>query len=850
MLAGTPYCLDGAFGPAVNPLYFFIALGLIAGFVGRDVLERAERRFAQGQGGRGAAIVQMAKPAATLARIAAAPVHVAALGVIAANWAVFPAYRGHLSQSGIGFFAHDPALTLLFAGLIDAAPCVMALSAFACAFAHPRRPKHATPTEGVSEAGGLASCALPIAGFLIGFCTRLAFVALYEGGYEGGILTVAVPESIAANLAPAAYALAFFACAMAASARMQGQRPDDAFRSCALPFGLGMVAWTLMTRAVPVYDAVSSQAAAWSCALVLAAAIGACIFAAHRTRRIADSACTQTGADARSDLADRYALSPRESQAVALALEGLASGEAAERMGIKASTVRSLLRRAYGKMGISGRDELLLMGRTHADATPAKTPDSNRADEPARSSDQASCGPSPNIVACAAAAACVVMLPHHVPYHAWGLGREVVYGLALACFVAAAARLAAPSPAVASMRRAVEKSGKAVAFASCASGAVLLAASTAIARAEFAQGIESLVLFWSSALFTLSLCACISCARAVPASGKSRAGLAMPVACSLATACSFFCFEAWIVSGIAVLALLGANVAHAAFRHGGEGGRTCICAPGHDASALLIPIAFACGIVFEESWRSQGTFSLFMALSPFLVATPVCIACVLAKTEKQPIAGTLLWYVAPSFAVCAIARNGIAAIAPTAFFLCLLCAAAARRGITGARGAAFALASCGAGCLFGDVFVNYAADRLADQAVPLLEMFRTRESFEIVMAYLMGLLSLGAAGSCALLCLHLYRASTLDLSLSKASTTQEERMRAYLKGRGLSEAYAVILADIACGKSSRQIAHERCYAHGSIKAARYAGYRLLDINSQAELVALLKQETSRYMQTP
>ena len=48
---------------------------------------------------------------------------------------------------------------------------------------------------------------------------------------------------------------------------------------------------------------------------------------------------------------DGSGLSPRESQAVALRLEGLSSSEAARRMGVSASTVRNLQSRAAGKLG-------------------------------------------------------------------------------------------------------------------------------------------------------------------------------------------------------------------------------------------------------------------------------------------------------------------------------------------------------------------------------------------------------------------------------------------------------------------------------------------------------------------
>lgn len=62
--------------------------------------------------------------------------------------------------------------------------------------------------------------------------------------------------------------------------------------------------------------------------------------------------------DGEVDFPATAALSPRESEALRLRVDGLSSQQAAERMGVSASTVRNLQARALGKLGVGSLDEL------------------------------------------------------------------------------------------------------------------------------------------------------------------------------------------------------------------------------------------------------------------------------------------------------------------------------------------------------------------------------------------------------------------------------------------------------------------------------------------------------------
>lgn len=62
--------------------------------------------------------------------------------------------------------------------------------------------------------------------------------------------------------------------------------------------------------------------------------------------------------DGEVDFPATAALSPRESEALRLRVDGHSSQQAAERMGVSASTVRNLQARALGKLGVESLDEL------------------------------------------------------------------------------------------------------------------------------------------------------------------------------------------------------------------------------------------------------------------------------------------------------------------------------------------------------------------------------------------------------------------------------------------------------------------------------------------------------------
>lgn len=84
--------------------------------------------------------------------------------------------------------------------------------------------------------------------------------------------------------------------------------------------------------------------------------------------------------------------------------------------------------------------------------------------------------------------------------------------------------------------------------------------------------------------------------------------------------------------------------------------------------------------------------------------------------------------------------------------------------------------------------------------------------------------------------------SEKDDNPSADATSVDVAMRAALLARGLSKTQAEVLALVATGLSSAEIAKSLSIALGTVSSARANGYRLLGIHSREELMSLLDEE--------
>ncbi|MBY4797888.1 LuxR C-terminal-related transcriptional regulator [Collinsella sp. AGMB00827] len=121
--------------------------------------------------------------------------------------------------------------------------------------------------------------------------------------------------------------------------------------------GLGGLIWNLVTRGVRLGYAESLLVAFIAVGAICVSAIWLLVTSKER-----ESDQPQDGDEVRHkeffELLASYELTVRESEAVAAMLAGLSSSETAEELGIKASTVRSRLQRAYRRIGVRDADAL------------------------------------------------------------------------------------------------------------------------------------------------------------------------------------------------------------------------------------------------------------------------------------------------------------------------------------------------------------------------------------------------------------------------------------------------------------------------------------------------------------
>lgn len=495
-------------------------------------------------------------------------------------------------------------------------------------------------------------------------------------------------------------------------------------------------------------------------------------------------------------------LTEREAQAVRALLDGLSSREAAERLGLGASTVRNYQQRAYRKLGVAcaGEARELLAGEAPGPGAPGPTAEG----------EGAPVGPAPE-----------------------GVARRVA-GVLLACFLLL--------PLGSGGRLAWWVSGQ---VATCAAGGLALAAALLALDALRARGV---------------LVDGREAARP-PARGERAALLAsgsVVVACRLALLLggpwvSVLAFRA--AMALAVPAFVALSLRRAARAAGSRPGALPLVA--HAVLGDPWALAVAClsasllGAVWEELWRAAvwTDFSLFPQALPFLAAVlGACAALVWLRPGRgsRALSGAAL-----ALSLVTLAIEGW----ETAVLLCaLLHGTILARGLSRERGgaaarpgdaaavAALACASCAAGACAGVVVVNrYAAMFTTETNLLLVGAYDYERlvAFTSSASYVMGALFL--ALGCALVVATWRVVCSVDAErlMEGVRVTPEQRLRAFLVSRGLSDLQAEVTLLTAEGLSARQIGARLHYAPGTVSAARVGAYRALGVHDRAQLVAVL-----------
>ena len=185
-------------------------------------------------------------------------------------------------------------------------------------------------------------------------------------GFWFFVWVIPVDQALMASLFSAVFAVCLygasaFLCCRASTVVLEGSKGFEPIliSLIALFFAAGQLSWGLLNRLW------GSGLCCFEASLVcLALILLADVFAFIRLQHSSDK--PSSGAEACKDdeldigwFAEAFGLSDREAQAVSLTIEGMTSEESAEKMGVKAPTVRTYLQRAYKKIGVRGLDDLV-----------------------------------------------------------------------------------------------------------------------------------------------------------------------------------------------------------------------------------------------------------------------------------------------------------------------------------------------------------------------------------------------------------------------------------------------------------------------------------------------------------
>lgn len=659
--------------------------------------------------------------------------------------------------------------------------------------------------------------------------------------------------------------LAYLAC-------VGPQRLGAGLRLVLFSFAAGELAWNLLSRCG---DAVSSILLFAPAASVLLFVVELLLFYLVRfgggesSGEDGDIAAGETGQEkGLTQLLDDASLTDRERQAVELAARGKSSAESAELIGVKASTIRTYLHRAYQKLGVSGLEELLAVvadekgqGSAGGVDCAGSLPDREvsvglSGEDESRNgieslscseSDASSCDEVANAVterisglASLLSAPLMILLfglfvlPHQYvgTVLSWGSSHSVVIGCGLGLMMAGG---------LLALLRKLGLRARGVSWPFALLVVLFAVSGCAFVGLQFLYAHGLLSLSKSVQLFFLGLiCLAFSFCLGLlvwlalrPGESKATSGRsALCVANLLALAlilASYVNDYVWLalcgfalVLGCLYFAVCARRVGVLAFEEptGPELART------FQDCLLCIGAAVPFGVISGELWRGLQNPLLLGIYIVFLGV--VCVA--IPKRKVRELFPGRLWLALFALSLISIA---VVAGAPHALLLLVLALALIEAYSGWGRFAPFALCGFGIGLSFGRLGFDMWRDYLG-------ACFTTTESFGVNVAtaalgpaFMVVVAVVGLA--CLLYLVSLYGAPEASL----ADSAKEERDVLLLRGKGINEPEALVLVKIAEGMTGPQIARSLNYSLGAINSLRAHGYRVLDVHSKQELKALL-----------
>ncbi len=647
-------------------------------------------------------------------------------------------------------------------------------------------------------------------------------------------------------------------------------RRVDAFRSGLVAFGVGMLIQNGLSRIYDIYapSTFSFHAIMGSFACLAFGVFVICeMIATRRQRRSQPDTSSQDEWCCQAlQLCNEASLTDRERSAVMFLLEGKSSQATAAEMNVSASTVRTYLQRAYRKLKISNSTELHALLNSHQDSLGEKKNEGDAerticTDEVQPSyaeNDRLAQGmvfgskgiPTMLPVASFGASAyllATLFLPGIISAGGWGTGSEMVFGGGYAFVAWSAMVLFCASPSRKPVRSRCSLFTRLLpAIAGIlllGSLFVLFASEIKLARDGSSSDIQ---LFISSFIFVWSLSSVLFVAAT-----RGSFDVAKPCSYALSMLCALFLalFSSWkepilYLSVFVASVVLIAMIAYiSAYRYtASESTQNHAVLKRRDSRlafgfAIPLLIGFAC----EESWRALSGPSAFdLLIPPLLLVCVLCASFLFRRTDKrsQKILLALLGVGALCSFIPGISTN------PLLCATCSLCVwSFMELKNCGVLDRAYFIANMvclGAIGVIGAMGMNSYYDHLMLNEVAM-QPFASKEQVELAGIVFMVFMEAALCISVIIFSRHMNRVlfqnqfqNLVDSEVATVPT--RERIRAYLRSRGLNETQASILLGIIEGQTSSEIEASLHYSKGTVKSSRAIGYRLLSIKSKHELI--------------
>ncbi len=733
--------------------------------------------------------------------------------------------------------------------------------------------------------------------FFLGFL-RLGFWSpVFTGAYYSNWNSLA-PSAVILGIPFALYAalvvcVGLWSVVLGRCAGLSWTQRIDCGAAYLMAFSLGLLLWNALTRCIDVHDMPVVVARGATLAVLLILISDFCLlYCLSRPKVLAlirgqspDVGCllaaTETGGallcgsdDQESQVCfEEFRFTRQESLAVSHLLQGKTSSESADRMGIKASTVRAYLQRAYKKAGVKSEEELkekIFLLRQEAAAE--RCGEASHDDERMR----ALSGKGKTVHAVMAfarsragiwdsglrlgALTYVLLLflpPLSFQDAPWGLGYGFMVGGSAGIVGASSAGflrdwrwslgMSGEKPRPLSRSFVLVGCGLAIFVSSWFLLGRLLdeSASGSFQTRLFDEVLSVAAFFLFFALTVLVLLSKRAGMLSAPASVMNPAytGVAALAMWLLAWANMYL----WQMFAVGSLIVLSCSIAGKALcvAVSQDEGPACSDArastPGEPSRRLAgVLLLFCLGLSVEEVWRGATNVPLSNVLACLLVF--VLTGCFVFLAKAQEHRGSLLFLPAAA-AVCLVLWPYcfIALVGVTTVVLAMLAVYLYEEKLITSTSIRWMICSFGLGLLAGRIGMDRVNDVFMLNDVLMAQYGGLGlKSGTMVLCAVGALAVAGVAAASLYSTLAHIRARRRENGLS----TDARRQQYYLMGRGLTESQTAVLLKIAEGYSGMQIAQQLHYSYGMVNSSRRIGYHLLKVHSRDQLIALLEKEAS------